>query len=99
LEVTRMSSKQTNETDVDLQYRTQLTLWGALLMSVVIYFFITFFITRPAASENSIVTIILGALSLLLVAVSFVVKSRFLSRAIDLQDMRLVRTGSVVAWA
>ncbi len=94
-----MSSPQTDETNVDLQYRTQLTLWAALLMSVVIYFFITFFIGRPAAAENGTLTIALVALSLLLVVASFAVKSRFLSRSIDLQDMRLVRIGSVIAWA
>lgn len=94
-----MSSPQTDETNVDLQYRTLLILWAALLMSTVIYVFMTFFLARPAAAENPTLTIALYAMSFLMVVASFVMKSRFVSRSVDLQDMRLVRVGSVIAWA
>ena len=94
-----MSSQQTNETNVDLQYRTLLILWAALLMATVMYVVMTFLIVRPAAAENPTLTIALCALSAVLVVASFVVKSRFVSRSVALQDLRLVRIGSVIAWA
>ena len=94
-----MTSPPDNHTNEDQQYRTLLTLWAALLMSVVIYFLLTLFIARPATPENRMLPIVFSALSVFLVVVSFAVKSKLLSRAIDSQDMRLVRIGSVVAWA
>ena len=94
-----MSSPQTDETNVDLQYRTLLILWAALLMSTVIYVFMTFFLARPAAAENSTLTIGLYAMGFLMVLASFVVKSSFVSRSVASQDLRLVRVGSVIAWA
>jgi hypothetical protein len=94
-----MSSPQTDQTNEELQYRTLLILWVALLMSVVMYFVVTFFIVRPATETNLLLTITLSGLSVLLVFVSFAVKSRFLSRSVDSQDIKLVRIGSVIAWA
>jgi ABC-type uncharacterized transport system permease subunit len=94
-----MTSSPDGQPNEDQQYRTLLTLWGALLMSVVTYFLLTLIIARPAAPENRMLPIVFSALSVFLVVVSFAVKSKLLSRAIDSQDMRLVRIGSVVAWA
>ncbi|HEY0430836.1 MAG TPA: hypothetical protein VGC61_03430 [Pyrinomonadaceae bacterium] len=94
-----MSSPQPDATNLNLQYRTLLILWVALLMSTVIYVFMTFFLARPAAAQNPTLTVALYAMSFLMVVASFVVKSRFVSQSVDLQDMRLVRVGSVIAWA
>ena len=93
-----MTEQQSEQTNVDLQYRTLLILWAALLGSVVMYFFMTIFIGRGTAPENHLLTIVFSALAAFLVVVSFAVKNRFLSRSVDLQEMRLVRIGSVVAW-
>jgi hypothetical protein len=92
------------ELDFNKRYQTMLTLWFALLMSVVMYFFVTVFagakIQSPAANPSSaILTIVLTAVGTFLVILSFAVKQKLLSRSVDNQDPGLVQKALVVACA
>ena len=92
------------ELDFNKRYQTMLTLWFALLMSVVMYFFVTVFaganIQSPAAnSSSSILTVVLTAVGTFLVVLSFVVKQKLLRRSVDNQDPSLVQKALIVACA
>jgi heme/copper-type cytochrome/quinol oxidase subunit 4 len=94
-----MSSSQSDQTKLDSQYRTMLILWFAFLSTIVIYLFLSLVIPRQEAPENRLLTIVFSAFSAFLVVVSFVVKKKFLSRAEETQEVRLVNTGFVLAAA
>jgi F0F1-type ATP synthase membrane subunit c/vacuolar-type H+-ATPase subunit K len=91
--------------DIDLakKYQTMVTLWAALLMSVVLYFVVTVFAAPPIAESDSppskLLLIGVAALGTFLVGVSFVVKRKFLSQAVEQQDVGLVQKAMVFACA
>ena len=90
--------------DFNKRYQTLLTLWFALLMSVVMYFLVTIFagakIQSPAANpSSSILTIALTAAGTFLVILSFAVKQKLLRRSVDNQDPGLVQKALIVACA
>ena len=93
-----MNSHQANPA-VEAQHRTMLILWFAFLMTIVMYFFLTFVIPREDGASNRMLTIVFSAMSVFAVGVSFVVKKKFFARAIDEQQLRLVNTGFIVAAA
>jgi hypothetical protein len=94
-----MATNQDVKTKLDAQYRTLLILWMAFLSMFVVYYFLLVAIGWHATQENRQLTIFFNVLSPLLVAVSFVVKRKFLSRSVETQDPRLVNTGFIVAAA
>jgi len=91
------------EIDLNKRYQTMLTLWFALLMSIVIYFvFIQF--SAPARANaanppNSILIVGITALGTLLVIISFVVKRKLLERSVEKQDAFLVQKAMIFACA
>jgi hypothetical protein len=97
--------KPTNQNpplNIDARYRTMLTLWFALLVSVGMYFLVTQFWASetPDASEtppNTLLIVVLTSLGTLLVLLSFVVKRKILARSVEQQRIELVQQGLVVA--
>ena len=90
-----------NKVPIDLRYRTTLILWFALMMSVVMYF-----VTTQVVGDSSERRFADGLLSYLFAAVgtfsavvSFVVRSHFLNRAVEKQDVSLVQTALVIGCA
>ena len=94
-----MSTNQSVQAKLDLQYRTLLILWVGFLMMFVVYYFLPFAIGPRPGAENRVMTIAFIVLSPLLVLISFLVKRRFLSRSVATQNPRLVTTGFIVAAA
>lgn len=94
-----MSSNQNDQMKLDTQYRTMLILWFAFLSTIVIYLFLSLVIPRQEGPENRLLAFLLSAFSALLVVVSFAVKKKFLARAEETQEVRLVNTGFVLATA
>ncbi len=95
-----MATMNTNQSHtVEAQHRTMLILWFAFLMTIVMYFFITFVIARLEGESNRVLTIVFSAMSAFAVGVSFPVKKKFFARAIEGQQVRLVNTGFIVAAA
>ncbi len=91
--------------DVDLnkQYQTMLTLWFALLMSVVMYVVFVQISAPPIANgenpANSPLIIGLTVLGAMFVLVSFVVKRKLLDQSVEKQDLAMVQKAMIVALA
>ena len=92
-----------NQPNIALRYRTLLTLWFAMLMSVVMYLvFIEIAKIRfasAATSGNQKLSLLLICLSLLPMSLSFLVKQSMLANAIEQQKLQSVQPAYVVAWA
>ena len=75
-------------------------IWMALLISVVIYYAITHFVERPEDVEpNPTLSLTLICVAVLAVLISFLIKSRLLSKAVDQQHIGMVQQAYVVTWA
>ena len=88
-----------NQTKLDAQYRTLIILWVAFLSSIVMYVVIGLVVPRPAAAENGLLALVFSACCTFLVVVSFAVKKKFNTRAVEEQQVRLVNTGFILAAA
>ena len=93
-----MTTNQGDPAKLDSQYRTMLILWLAFLSTIVIYLFLSFVLPRHDEPPNQLL-LVFNIMSPLLVAVSFGVKRKFLSRSVETQDVRLVSTALVAAAA
>lgn len=76
------------------------TIWFAMLMSIGFYYAFTFFVSRPEDVEpNSTLFLVLAGIALSTVLISFPVKSKLISQAIEQQHVPLVQQAYIVAWA
>ena len=92
------------EIDPARQYQTMLTLWFALLTSVVMYFLITLFVppinlNSSSSSPDSLLVFGLAALGAFFVVASLAVKKKLLDRSVEQQDPTLVQRAMVLACA
>lgn len=94
-----------SEAGADARLRVMLILWGAFLMTVVMFFVIAL-IVRPepaagAGGEGDIPPLLYGlaALALSMVAASFVVKGGFYRRAAERRQPDQLQTGFILALA
>lgn len=92
------------EIDLEKRYRTLLTLWFAMLMNIGVFFLFTLFVApeisgKPDNAPSSLLIVALTAVGTFLVAVSFAVKGKILERSVEKQDVRLVQTALIIAWA
>jgi len=90
--------------DLKERYRTILTLWFALLMSIGGYFLFTLFSrpeidSTPGNARNSLLIVALTAVGIFFVVISFAVKRKFLQQSVEKQDVGLVQKGIVIACA
>lgn len=76
------------------------TIWTAMLMSIGFYYAFTFFAKRPENAEpNSTIFLVLLAIAVSTVLISFPVKNKLISQAIEQQHVPLVQQAYIVAWA
>lgn len=76
------------------------TLWIALLLTNVIYYVFTIIAGRPDnVAPNDKLFLVLLAVGLLFVLLSFPIKNRSLTKATEQQSVGLVQSAYVVAWA
>ncbi len=89
-------------------YKAILTIWAALLMSQCLFVALVLFVkpnllkfdlTKPLLGDNGAIVLAFAAVSLLLVALSFVLKKRLLDQAVNEQKPALVQSALVVACA
>ncbi|MGZ5436958.1 MAG: hypothetical protein ACXWID_06355 [Pyrinomonadaceae bacterium] len=85
--------------NVDARYQTIFIIWMAILMTVVLYLFLIWMTPKPPDPEKSSLAIVLSALSVVPVAISFYVKSTILARARETQDLPQVQQGYVTGFA
>lgn len=98
---TNMNTQSANQAEnIELRMRTLRILWLGLFLSVGMYYVFTLFAERsPDRRPNNTMTITLLGIAVSMVMVSFLVKSKLLSRAIDQQQLQLVQPAYVVTWA
>lgn len=91
---------QKPEDNPELRLRTMRTLWLALLMSIGGYFVLTLFVPRPEGLEpNSTLSVVFTAVAMAATFASVVVKSKLVSKAIELRQPAQVQQAYVVALA
>src|SRR3954454_24926088 len=95
------STNQSNpQTNVDARVFTMRIIWMGLLMSVVIYYAITFFVARPAhLAPNPTMSVALICVAMLAILSSFLIKNRLLSKAEEQHHLGMVQQAYVVTWA
>jgi multisubunit Na+/H+ antiporter MnhG subunit len=86
--------------DIEPRMRTMRTIWSAMLMSIGFYYAFTFFAKRPENVEpNSTLFLVLVGIALSTVLISFPIKNKLISQAIEQQHVPLVQQSYIVAWA
>ena len=71
-----------------------------MLMSIGFYYAFTFYVARPEYVEpNNTLFLVLVAIALSTALISFPVKNKLISLAIEQQHVPLVQQGYIVAWA
>ena len=76
------------------------TIWIAMLTSTGFYYAFTFFVKRPEDVEpNSTLFLVLVGIAVSTVLISFPVKNKLISQAIEQQHVPLVQQAYIVAWA
>lgn len=86
--------------NLEQRMRTVRILWLALLFSVGLYYLFTIFAGRPANLEpNNTVSLALLAAGVSTTLVSFLVKNRLITRAVEQRQVQQVQQGYVIAWA
>lgn len=97
-----------NKPNIEVIHKTMSMIWLALFSAQVMFIIVAlvakpelarFDLSRPLLGENPPVIILFAALSLILVAGSFIVKSVFIRRAAAEQQPALVQTAMIVACA
>jgi multisubunit Na+/H+ antiporter MnhG subunit len=86
--------------DIEPRMRTMRTIWSAMLMSIGFYYAFTFFAKRPENVEpNSTLFLVLVGIAVSTVLLSFPIKNKLISQAIEQQHVPLVQQAYIVAWA
>ncbi|MDQ1706802.1 MAG: hypothetical protein QOJ88_13 [Pyrinomonadaceae bacterium] len=90
--------------ELDKRYQTLVTLWFSLLMSIGMYLLVAVFVAPqlnpgPASAAGPMLSVVLTAVGIMLVIVSFPVKGKLLERSITQQDASLVQKALVIACA
>lgn len=92
------------QVDLNKRYQTMLVLWFALLMSVAMYF-VFLLVSNPPLNtgartqSESILIVIFTMTGAIMVALSILVKNRFIQRSVDQQNVVLVQQGMILACA
>ena len=93
-------NKKIPEHDVELRLRTMRTIWLALFVSIGMYFVLTVVLGRSGDAEpNNTLSLALIVAAISATFISFLIKSKLLSRAVDQQQPSLVQQAFIVAWA
>jgi hypothetical protein len=88
------------QTSIEQRLRAMLVLWLGMLGSIGGYYVLTLF-TGPSedTTPNPTVSLTLIAIGLLMTLISFPIKNKLLTTAVDRQEVQLVQQGYIVAWA
>ena len=95
-----MQSPNDLQVKIEERLRTMRILWLALLMGIGAYFVFTRLTHRPDNLElNSTLAVAVVALSLFAIQLSFIIKRKFLTQAVEQQNPALVQQGYIAACA
>lgn len=99
---------QKEEINPENAYQMFLIIWFALLISQLMFLFIVFFIkpemlafdfSKPFLGENATVILAFAAISISVLAVSLVMKSKYLAQSVAEQKIEHVQTAMIVGSA
>jgi len=93
-----MQPNDPNEPGLDVRYRTILILWAAICMSVLMFLVLVQFTPAPA-TDNVKLSLILNSAGIVPLGMSFLLKQIVHDRAVSQQNLQLVQTGYVLAFA
>ena len=86
--------------DIEQRMRTVRILWLALILNIGVFYFLTRVADRSETLEpNNTLSLALLAVGLSSVLISFLVKRKLISRAIERRQVQEVQQGYIVAWA
>jgi magnesium-transporting ATPase (P-type) len=96
----QLANQNNPQTNVEARVLTLRIIWMAVLMSIVIYYAITFFVARPQdLRPNPTLSIALICAAMVAILISFLIKNRLLDKAVDQQNLMGVQQAYVAAWA
>ena len=96
----QMNQSPDQAAKLEARYRIQFIVWLALISNVGMFLLITNIIEAPPANaDNMMLVWILLALGVFAFALSFLLKRKFLSQAIDQQRPDMVQTGLILGLA
>lgn len=87
-----------SEPGVELRHRNILIIWAASLTLIPMYLVLAWVNSLPPDPEKLTLSLMLSGLSVVPVAISFLVKKKLLAKAADLQKLELVQQAYVVAF-
>ena len=95
-------NQQTADAGLDARLRTMRVLWGAYLMTILLYVVVGVFALWPwyvtrAGERNAMLLATLAAAGLTAVAVSFLLKARFYAQAVEQGSPAKFQTGFILA--
>lgn len=99
---------QNEKINPEQAFQTLVIIWFALFMSQFLFLGLVFFVkpelmrfdlTRPLLGENSIVVLLLAAISLVDLGISFVLRRKNLDRAVAEQNVAHVQTAMITGCA
>src|ERR1044072_8051832 len=98
-----MSTQPMNQSDpqaIELRIRTLRTIWIALLLSIAGYFVLTI-VAKPSGDipPNPMLSLVLLVVGISTTMISFLIRNRLLTRAVDLQQVPMVQQAYVMGWA
>ena len=93
-----MQPNDPNEPGLDVRYRTILILWAAICMSVLMFLVLVQFTPVPA-TDNLKLSLILNSAGIVPLGMSFLLKQIVHDRAVSQQNLPLVQTGYILAYA
>ena len=95
-----MTDQNDPQTSIDLRIRTMRTLWIGLIGSLGMYYVFTLFAERKESLEpNPRLSLTLICVGMVIVLVSFLIKSKLLSKAVEQRSIGMVQQAYVVTWA
>lgn len=94
--------------NITQSYQTMVVIWFALLMSQIILLVVVYIakpevykfdFNKPILGENAPVIIVFAVLAIANLVISFVMKKRSFQQAVEKQQIALVQTGQIMAYA
>jgi hypothetical protein len=87
-------------TSIELRIRTMRVLWTGMLLSIGIYYVVLQFVGRSEnLPPNPTLSLTLIGVAFVTTLLSFLIKSKLLTRAVEQQQVLMVQQGYVVTWA
>jgi magnesium-transporting ATPase (P-type) len=96
---TQLANQKDPQANIEVRLRTMRTLWIAMFLSIGWYYAFTFFAQRSEAiTPNSTLFLTLVGVGLLTTLISFPIKNKLITRAVEQQQAQLVQQAYLVAW-